>query len=70
MGSYNLTGHTNENSWEDVVLLDDKDVIQDYLNRFEEIKQISHALTLDDLQKIKTNPSGFALKINNVPKKI
>lgn len=70
MGSYNLTGHTNENSWEDVVLLDDKDVIQEYLNRFEEIKQISHPLTLDDLQKIKTNPSGFVLKINNVPKKI
>ncbi len=69
-GSYNLTGHTNENSWEDVIILDDKEVIQDYLNRFQEIKQISQPITLDELQKIKSNPSSYQLDINKVPKTV
>lgn len=69
-GSYNLTGHANKNSWDDIVILDDADVIDDYLARFEEIKAASQPMTREELHKIQTWPSEGSFYINNVPKEL
>lgn len=70
MGSYNPTGHANENSWDDVMLVDDLDVIQDYIDRFAQIKTASQQLTLKDLKGMASNPRERSLRNNNVPQEL
>ncbi len=66
-GSYNVTGHSNENSWENVVVLDDTEVIDDYMQEFAIINSASKVISLQELQAIQPNPSEYALAQNNVP---
>ena len=40
-GSYNPTQHSDTNSWDDIIILDDQDTINKYLERFEEIRRRS-----------------------------
>jgi phosphatidylserine/phosphatidylglycerophosphate/cardiolipin synthase-like enzyme len=40
-GSYNPTGHGNERSWDDVVILDNPAIAEEYIKRFEEVKNRS-----------------------------
>lgn len=69
-GSYNPTGNSNHNSWDDVIILDDIDVIKDYENRFKEIKSASKPITMQELQNIPSNPSSWTLGQNNVPREL
>ncbi len=41
IGSYNPTKHGNTNSWDDIMILDDPAIIDQYLARFEEVKSRS-----------------------------
>ncbi len=41
IGSYNPTKHGNTNSWDDIMILDDPVIIDQYLARFEEVKSRS-----------------------------
>lgn len=66
-GSYNATGNSNSNSWEDVTILGDADVIQRFRGRFEQIKAASQPITQDELANARTNPSQWSLSINKVP---
>jgi len=70
MGSYNPTGNSNENSWDDAMILDDADVIQDYLQRFNEVKTASKLITIQELNAIKSIPTEYSLRNNNVPKEL
>lgn len=70
MGSYNPTGHSNANSWDDAMIIDDTEVIQDYIGRFNQLKSASKPITLQELQNIQSNPSEWALTQNNVPKEL
>lgn len=40
-GSYNPTGHSDTHSWDDIIIIDDQDMINTYLERFNEIKKRS-----------------------------
>lgn len=40
-GSYNPTSHSDTHSWDDIIILDDENIINRYLERFEEIKKRS-----------------------------
>jgi len=40
-GSYNPTSHSDTHSWDDIIIIDDQDTINKYLERFEEIRQRS-----------------------------
>jgi phosphatidylserine/phosphatidylglycerophosphate/cardiolipin synthase-like enzyme len=40
-GSYNPTPNANERSWDDVVILDNPTIIEEYIKRFEEVKNRS-----------------------------
>jgi hypothetical protein len=66
-GSYNPTGCSNVNSWDDITILDDAGVIQDFRNRFEEIKAASQPIIQEALANARTNPSSWSLSNNNVP---
>ncbi|MDX1923799.1 MAG: phospholipase D-like domain-containing protein [Rickettsiaceae bacterium] len=67
-GSYNPTGHSNENSWEDVIIIDDEEAVFAYYDRFQEIKDASRKLELPQLQEnLKKQPSHYSLRNNNVP---
>ena len=70
MGSYNPTGTSNDNAWDDVVILDDNEIIQSYLHRFAEIKSASKAITYQELQSTPSNPCDLVLKYNNVPREL
>jgi hypothetical protein len=70
MGSYNPTGHSNANSWDDAMIIDDAEVIQDYIGRFNQLKSASKPITLQELQNTASNPSDWALGQNNVPKEL
>jgi phosphatidylserine/phosphatidylglycerophosphate/cardiolipin synthase-like enzyme len=66
-GSYNPTGYSNVNSWDDMNIIDDPEFIQSYRDRFAEIKAASKLITQDDLAKMRTNPSQQTLDDNKVP---
>ena len=66
-GSYNPTGCSNVNSWDDMNIVDDADFIQQYRGRFEELKAASQPITQDDLASARTNPSHWSLSNNKVP---
>lgn len=40
-GSYNPTSHSDTHSWDDIIIIDDPNMINAYLERFEEIKRRS-----------------------------
>lgn len=40
-GSYNPTAHSNKHSWDDIIILDDQNIINTYIERFEDIKKRS-----------------------------
>ncbi len=40
-GSYNPTRHSDTHSWDDIIILDDENIINKYIERFEEIKKRS-----------------------------
>lgn len=40
-GSYNPTSHSDTHSWDDIIIIDDPNIINTYLERFEEIKRRS-----------------------------
>ncbi len=66
-GSYNATGHSNQNSWEDASILDDEAYVQSFQERFNEIKEASELITEDEMNAIVSNPSHHSLHNNNVP---
>ena len=37
-GSYNSTPHGNKRSWDDAIIIEDPDIIAEYIKRFEEVK--------------------------------
>jgi len=65
-GSYNATGHSNENPWEDVTIQDDPHMVQSYRERFKEIRLASQRVEIRDFRANRT-PSDFSLRNNNVP---
>lgn len=67
-GSYNCTGHSNENSWEDVTIFDDAKIVENYRARFSEIKAASQPITQEELNDIVSNPSKTVLEKNMIPK--
>lgn len=69
-GSYNPTGHSEEHSWDNALILDNNAVIEDFLGQFGQIKKASQPITLPELQSIKTTPSEWVLKKNNVPEEL
>jgi phosphatidylserine/phosphatidylglycerophosphate/cardiolipin synthase-like enzyme len=67
-GSYNPTGHANENSWEDVTIMDDAEVVQAFRRRFEEIRGASKRMSRQDIQaKHPKLPTDNSLTRNKVP---
>ncbi|MGE0207218.1 MAG: phospholipase D-like domain-containing protein [Candidatus Babeliales bacterium] len=66
-GSYNMTGHSNKRSWEEVTILNDSYIINQFIDRFNEISNLGGTITLDILNTIQTNPSPCSYDINNVP---
>ena len=41
IGSYNPTDHSTTHSWDDILITDDSNIIEQYQNRFEEVKKRS-----------------------------
>ena len=39
IGSYNPTRHSDMHSWDDIIVLDDQNIINQYIERFEEIRR-------------------------------
>ncbi len=64
VGSYNITGHSNLNSWENTVILNDKNSVQKFIQRFNEIKTASKPITIEQLNSTITHPTPHSLKIN------
>lgn len=61
-GSYNITRCANDDSWDDVNILDNEEMIQDYRDRFDEINKVSLPITLTESQRTKSDQSTFSIQ--------
>lgn len=62
-GSFNCTGQAEKNNWENVVVIDDEDVIDQYEQEFGLLKKHSISIPLKDAKNTKS-ASDFVLRMN------
>lgn len=66
-GSFNATGNSDKNSWENIMIIEDSKIIDQFLEQFEHIKAQSVPVALADCKTIKRKVSAVSLANDQVP---